>query len=207
MTFNRFNKIQTRPTLRRGAFNLREFTGFLALLTATLLLLLTGTNSANAQLAGKGEIKGVVTDASGAVIPGAVVTATSATQGTKISRTSSSSGDFDITPLNPDVYTLTVTAKGFQTLSQQEVHVNALEVADLKLTMTIGSETQTIDVSAAPPQLETSNATLGATMENDVYSALPLEMGAYGQPDQRRATDFAALMPGVQSNETNGDLT
>ncbi|HEX3966777.1 MAG TPA: TonB-dependent receptor [Edaphobacter sp.] len=199
-----FKNIHRQATLRRGTFNLREFAGFLALLTAIVLF---ATSSANAQLAGKGEIKGVVTDSSGAVIPGAVLTATSTTQGTKVSRTSSSSGDFDITPLNPDVYTLTVTAKGFQTLTQQDVHVNALEVADLKLTMTIGSETQTVNVSAAPPQLETSNATLGATMENDVYSALPVEMGAYGQPDQRRATDFAYLMPGVQSNNTNGNAT
>ena len=40
-----------------------------------------------------------------------------------------------------------------------------------------------------------------------MYSALPIEMGAYGQPDQRRATDFAFLMPGVQGNNTNGNAT
>ncbi len=40
-----------------------------------------------------------------------------------------------------------------------------------------------------------------------MYSALPIEMGAYGQPDQRRATDFAFLMPGVQGNNTNGNPT
>ncbi len=44
-------------------------------------------------------------------------------------------------------------------------------------------------------------------MENELYSALPIEMGAYGQPDQRRATDFAFLMPGVQANNTNGNAT
>ena len=198
-----FNKIQGQATLCRGTFNVRAFSGLLVLLTAIVLW----SPSANGQLSGKGEIKGVVTDSSGAVVPGAVVTATSATQGNKMSRTTSSSGDFDLTPLNPDVYRITVTAKGFQTLNQQNVHVNALEVADLKLSLTVGAESQSIDVSAAPPQLETSNATLGATMENDVYSALPIEMGAYGQPDQRRATDFAFLMPGVQSNNTNGNAT
>ena len=119
----------------------------------------------------------------------------------------SSSGDFDLSPLNPDIYRVTVTAKGFQTLTQENVHVNALEVSDLKLALTVGSESQSIDVSAAPPQLETSNATLGATMEKEMYSALPIEMGAYGQPDQRRATDFAFLMPGVQGNNTNGNAT
>jgi Carboxypeptidase regulatory-like domain/TonB dependent receptor len=199
-----FTKFQRRATQRRGTSHLRAFSGLFVLLTTIALLWST---SASAQLAGKGEIKGVVTDSSGAVVPGAVVTATSTTQGTKITRTTSSSGDFDISPLNPDVYTITVTAKGFETLAQQDVHVNALEVADLKLALTIGSESQSINVSAAPPQLETSNATLGATMENDMYSALPVEMGAYGQPDQRRATDFAYLMPGVQSNNTNGNAT
>lgn len=40
-----------------------------------------------------------------------------------------------------------------------------------------------------------------------MYSALPIQMGAYGSPDQRRVTDFALLMPGVQGNETNGNAT
>jgi hypothetical protein len=194
-----------RPsTLRRGFTSIRVFSGFFVLLTAIALLC---TPSARAQLSGKGEIKGVVTDSSGAVVPNAVVTATSTTQGSKFTNISTSSGDFDITNLNPDIYRVTVTAKGFQTLNQEDVHVNALEVADLKVSLTVGSESQSIEVSTLPPQLETSNATLGATMENDVYSALPIEMGAYGQPDQRRATDFAFLMPGVQGNNTNGNPT
>jgi hypothetical protein len=44
-------------------------------------------------------------------------------------------------------------------------------------------------------------------MEQETYAALPIEMNAYGQADQRRATDFAYLMPGVQGNETNGNAT
>jgi hypothetical protein len=199
-----FNEIQRQATLRRGTSRVRAFSGFFLLLTAIILL---WSSSATAQLAGKGEIKGIVTDSTGAVVPGAVVTAISTTQGTTLARTTSSAGEFDLTPLNNDIYKVTVVAKGFQTLTQEDVHVNALEVADLKITLTIGSENQSIDVSAAPPQLETSNATLGATMENDLYSALPIEMGAYGNPDQRRATDFAFLMPGVQGNNTTGNAT
>ncbi len=191
-------------TLGRGPLNDRVFTRLLLVLTAVALL---WGSTANAQLAGKGEIKGSVTDSTGAVVPGATVTATSTTTGTKFTRTTSDAGEFDLSPLNNDIYTVTTTAKGFQTLTQENVHVNALEVEDLKITLTVGSETQTVDVSTAPPQLETSNATLGATMENDLYSALPIEMGAYGSPDQRRATDFAFLMPGVQGNNTTGNAT
>jgi hypothetical protein len=197
------HSIQKHATVRRGTSAVRVLSGLLLL----LVILLLSSSPVKAQLAGKGEIKGTVTDSSGAVIPNAIVTATSSTTGTKFSRTTSSAGEFDLSPLNNDIYTVSITAKGFQSLTQENVHVNALEVEDLKLILTVGSETQTISVSTAPPQLETSNATLGATMENDLYSALPIEMGAYGNPDQRRATDFAFLMPGVQGNNTNGNAT
>ncbi len=89
-----FIKIQSQATVRRGTSKVRVLSGLLVLLTAMVL----SSSSASAQLSGKGEIKGVVTDSSGAVVPGAVVTATSATQGTKVSRTTSNSGDFDLTP-------------------------------------------------------------------------------------------------------------
>ncbi|ERR1700722_13242387 len=92
-------------------------------------------------------------------------------------------------------------------LTQQNVLVNALETQTLNPKLSVGSSSQTVTVSTAPPAFETTNATLGGTMESEMYSALPLQMGAGGQPDQRRATDFAALMPGVQANETNGNLT
>src|SRR5258707_7624575 len=100
-----FNKIQRQSTLRRGAFNVRVLSGLLLLLTATVLL---WSSSASAQLSGKGEINGVVTDSTGAMVPGATVTATSTTQGTKATATTSSSGDFDLSPLNPDIYRVTV---------------------------------------------------------------------------------------------------
>jgi Carboxypeptidase regulatory-like domain/TonB-dependent Receptor Plug Domain len=198
------SKLQKRTALRFGTCRVRVNSGFLIFFIAVVLLC---NPSAHAQLSGKGEIKGVVTDSSGAVVSGATVTATSTTQGTKLIRTTSSSGDFDLTPLNPDIYRIVVTANGFRTLTQENVQVNALEVSNLKLALTIGSESQSIDVSAAPPALETSNAVLGATMEQELYAALPIQMGAGGNPDQRRATDFAVLMPGVQGNETNGNAT
>src|SRR5215469_7372728 len=162
---------------------------------------------AGAQLSGKGSIKGAVTDPTGAVVPNATDVATSTTRGTSLTATSTSSGDYELSPLDADVYTVTVKAPGFATTTQENVHVNSLEVSNVNVTMKVGSETESVTVSSAPPQLETSNATLGATMENDLYSALPIEMGAYGNPDQRRATDFAFLMPGVQGNNTNGNPT
>jgi len=162
---------------------------------------------ATAQLAGKGQINGTVTDTSGAAIPGAQVEVKSKQTSISANTTTTASGDFSLPTLDPGDYSVTIIANGFQKMVQENVHVNALETQTLNPKLTVGAASEEVTVSAAPPQLETTNATLGATMEQEMYSALPIEMGAYGQPDQRRATDFAFLMPGVQGNNTNGNAT
>jgi len=171
----------------------------------TIFLLVCST--ASAQLAGKGAVSGQVVDSTGAAIPGATVVITKDANNISVTTTATSSGDFQVSTLDPGVYTITVTASGFQKLVQKNVQVNALETQTFNPKLTVGAATQEVTVSSAPPQLETTNATLGGTMEQEMYSALPIEMGAYGSPDQRRATDFAFLMPGVQGNNTNGNPT
>lgn len=172
---------------------------------AVLILALCG--SASAQLSGKGAIAGTVSDKTGAVIPGADVSATNDATGITATTKSTSAGSFIFSTLDPGIYTVTVAATGFQKLTQQNIHVNALESQTFNPVLTVGSQSEVVTVTAEPPQLETGNATLGATMEQETYSALPVEMGAYGQADQRRATDFVYLMPGVQGNNTNGNAT
>src|SRR5215471_13975709 len=105
---------------------------FLRLLLIGIAILLNGI-PLTAQLSGKGSIKGSVTDPSGAVVPNATITATSTTRGTKLMVTSTGSGDYNLSPLDPDIYTVTVKAAGFSTTTQQNVHVNALEVSDLNI--------------------------------------------------------------------------
>jgi hypothetical protein len=163
--------------------------------------------SATAQLTGKGSITGTVTDSTGASIPTATIAATNLATGITTTTNTTGSGDFSFPNLDPGIYTVTTTAQGFQKLVHTNIHVNAMESQQYNPSMTVGQTSSEITVTSQPPQLETTNATLGATMENETYSALPLEMGAYGSPDQRRATDFAYLMPGVQGNETNGNAT
>ncbi|HXS11678.1 MAG TPA: carboxypeptidase-like regulatory domain-containing protein [Acidobacteriaceae bacterium] len=184
----------------------RRLTFFRIVFLIPVLLLVTWV-AATAQLAGKGQINGTVTDTSGAAIPGAEVVVKSKQTSLSTNTTTTSSGDFSLPTLDPGDYTVMITANGFQKLVQENVHVNALETQTLNPKLTVGATSEEVTVSAAPPQLETTNATLGATMEQEMYSALPIEMGAYGQPDQRRATDFAFLMPGVQANNTNGNAT
>jgi hypothetical protein len=172
-----------------------------------LVIAMMAPFGAKAQLSGKGQITGLVTDKTGAVIPGAVIAVTNTATGITVTTTSTGSGDYNFPNLDPGIYTVVTTAKSFEKLLQENVHVNALESQTYNPVLTVGGANVEITVTAAPPQLETSNATLGATMEQDTYSELPIEMGAYGNPDQRRATDFVYLMPGVQGNETNGNAT
>ncbi|HEU5351506.1 MAG TPA: carboxypeptidase regulatory-like domain-containing protein [Terracidiphilus sp.] len=182
-----------------------RFTAYILGATAALCALCA--LPAAAQLAGKGAISGTIADKTGAVIPGATIAATNQSTGLTTSTSSTGAGDFTFANLNPGTYTVTTEAKGFEKLVQKNLHVNALETTVYNPTLTVGGANEEITVTAEPPQLETTNATLGATMENETYSELPIEMGAYGQADQRRATDFVYLMPGVQGNETNGNAT
>jgi hypothetical protein len=181
---------------------MKKITIFLALLFTLTLARVT-----EAQLAGKGSISGVVTDPTGAVISNAQITVTSTTRGISLTAKSSGSGDYTVSPLDADIYTVSITAEGFQTTRQENVHVDALSVTDVPIKMMIGASSETVTISAEPPALETSNATLGATLEQHTYAALPIQMGGYGNDGARRATDFVALIPGVQFNETNGDPT
>ena len=162
---------------------------------------------AAAQLAGKGQLTGKVADATGAAIPNASVTATRDDSGVATKTTSTGAGDYALPTLDPGIYTVTTVATGFETLTQHNVHINALETQTYNPALVVGSETQTVTVDSAPPQLETTNATLGGTMEQEMYAALPLQMNAGNQSSQRRATDFAFLMPGVQGNNTSGNAT
>ena len=170
----------------------------------SVLVALFGIRSCpvQAQLAGNGEITGTVTDASGAVVPNATVAVTATATKQVIVRKTTNSGDYSVTPLPPGAYTLTVTANGFEKYVQENVNVNALEKISLNIGLTVGAANETVTVSTLPPNITTTDATLGGAMELQMYANLPLQMsqGGSGTPDQRRATDFEYLLPGVQNN-------
>jgi hypothetical protein len=164
-----------------------------------LLFALCGASSW-AQLAGTGAISGTVQDPTGAVVANATVTATNVDTNVQTVRTTTSAGDYNVTPLQPGNYIVTVMAKGFEGFKQENIVVNALATVALNIKMTLGQANETVTVTSAPPLLSTTDATLGAVMDNEMYSSLPVQMGQGGNADQRRATDFAYLMPGVQDN-------
>ncbi|WP_245818108.1 TonB-dependent receptor [Granulicella rosea] len=146
---------------------------------------------------GAGTITGTVADATGAVIPGATVTALNVATGVKTVRIATSSGLYTINPINPGTYTVTVTNPGFSTFKQENIVVDALGTVGLNVMLKTGDQAETITISAAPPQLETTDSTLGGVIENSTYTALPLLITG-GQ--QRDVTQFSNLLPGAQVN-------
>ena len=150
---------------------------------------------AMAQTGGQGAITGTVTDSTGALVPKATVVARNVDTGVETRRTTSSDGLYNIAPLIPGNYTLTVTGSGFRTFQQENLTVYALNNLGVNVTMRTGAQTETVTVTSAPPALETTNATLGGTIDNNLVSKLPIMITGL---QQRDITQFSNLLPGAQ---------
>jgi hypothetical protein len=157
-----------------------------------LLAITAGTVSA--QIAGSGTIQGTVTDASGATVPQASVTAVNVATGVATARQTTASGLYVLSPLPAGEYNIRVAATGFQTSNQEHLVVEALSTVSLDVELKVGSANQQVTVEAAATALRTEDATLGGSMQNNIYEALPLAMGS-GVP--RDPTMFIGLIPGV----------
>jgi Carboxypeptidase regulatory-like domain len=155
-----------------------------------------------AQTAGEGTLEGTVTDSSGAVVGHATVTVINTATGVQTVRDSSSAGFFSVAPLLPGTYTVQVAAKGFKTLVQDNVVVDATQTRTITPILTVGTETQTVTVTAAPPVLDTADATIGLIVENSTYTNLPIQMSNA----QRDPTAFGILTPGAQTANNGGRL-
>jgi hypothetical protein len=155
-----------------------------------------------AQTGGEGAITGTVTDSTGAVVAGASVTATNVDTAQTTTRPTTSAGSYEIAPLLPGTYTLTVTAKGFEVFKQENMEIDAMHISGLNVVLKPGSESVTVTVTAAPPALETTNPVIGATMQTDFYTELPVMMdgSAAGNNQQRDITQLSNLLPGAQVN-------
>lgn len=168
----------------------------LALVFTAAIAPIALTPAAYAQTGGEGAISGTVADSTGAVIPNAVVVARNVATGVETRRTSTGSGFYSISPIIPGTYTITVTAKGFSGFQQENIQVNAASNFGLNIPLQAGS-TETVTITAAPPALETTNSTLGGTLDNATFTALPLMITG---SQQRDITQFSNLLPGAQVN-------
>jgi len=117
-----------------------------------------------AQTASTGAVRGNIVDASGAAMSGVVVEAVSNSTGTQRSTTSEAAGTYTMGLLPPGVYRLRFSAPGFETVSPAPVTVSVTETATVNITMALGAQQQTVEVSAAvDPLIQTESAALAPT--------------------------------------------
>jgi hypothetical protein len=138
--------------------------------------LLLAMTSANAQDA-RGTLLGRVTDQSGAGIVGAKVEGVNTDTGVHASTTSNSSGDYILPYLIPGPYNLTVEQAGFKTYTRTAILLREGDRATSDVTMQVGDATQSVEVSAAAPLLDTSTASLGQTVDSRAIAELPTKDG------------------------------
>jgi len=165
----------------------RSFSFTAALLFAVSLV--AWTPRANAQ-AVYGNILGTVTDPQGAAVVGAKVTVTDKNKGTTQETTTNESGNYSVTHLIPDPYSVKVEAQGFKTSEQQDVTVSADTGARVDLTLQLGSASESVEVTAETPQLKTDRADVATTFNQAYVEDLPII--------NRNFTQIELLSPGAQ---------
>ena len=150
-----------------------------------------------------GGIQGTITDLKGDGVPKAQVIATNTDTGIQTTKLTTNAGTYSIAALEPGPYNVEVVAPGFQRLLQENVTIDRNQLLGLNLKLPIGGENTTVTVTDAPPFIDTTSSTLGGTIENDLYTNLPITMnGAARDP-----TAFQYLMPGVQEKPTDNNGT
>ncbi len=133
-------------------------------------------------------LRGTIKDPSGALVPGARITITDKATGKSLSTVADSSGAYNFAQITPSKYTIVVSMSGFgdQTKSA-ELLVN--QPATIDFALSVQASTVTVDVSAIAQTLNTSDASLGNSADNELIQALPSET--------RNVPDLLSLQPGV----------
>jgi hypothetical protein len=136
-----------------------------------------------------GSITGTVTDPSGAIIPGATVTLVNQGTGLKLTTVTNASGNYTFTPIRIGTYTVQASFKGFQQAVHKDVVVQVTQQVTVNFTLQPGAVTQVINVTAAPPLLQTGTASVGQVVNQRQVNNLPL--------NGRNYTFLAQLAAGV----------
>jgi hypothetical protein len=146
-----------------------------------------------------GVITGTVNDQAGAVILSAKVTITSQTTGVSTVMTADSRGSFTSAPIKADVYSVAVTAPGFESETQVGVRLQVQDRLNLEFKMVVGQVSQSVTVTDQSPALQTQTSSLGQVISSETMTDIPLNGRSYLQ--------LASLSTGVigTTTGTNGN--
>ena len=161
---------------------------------AFALLLAAITASAQTPTAG---ITGRVTDANGAVVPGATIKVTNLATNIAQQTVSNDAGDFVLPYLNPAAYSLEAQASGFRTYKRASFTLDVGQTLRLDIALEVGAASETVNITDAPTALTTETGTRGEVITGAEIAELPL--------DGRNFSDLALLSGGVIPKGDGGD--
>jgi hypothetical protein len=165
-------------------------------LAQVLLLSLVASSTAFAQTT-NATLGGTVSDASRALIPGVMVTATNTQTGIFTSVITNETGAYQFASLQTGVYKVTADLPGFQTQTYNDVTLGVGQQVRLNFTMQVSGQTQTVEVNVAPDTLiATTSASVGTVLPDYRVRELPLAT--------RNVLDLATAMPGAQGSNFAG---
>lgn len=141
---------------------------------------------------GDGGLRGYVKDEQGAALPGATVTATSATSLAPVTGVSDAEGYYRLINMRPGSYLITVSMPGFAVTKQDKVLIRAGGTFALDFTLKIGGLEESVTVEGEAPMLEISKPSNVLNFDGDFQKELPVQA-------RRNWSDFLELTPGVIS--------
>jgi Carboxypeptidase regulatory-like domain/TonB-dependent Receptor Plug Domain len=167
-----------------------KFFGCLTLISTCLLLLPCAFGQVD-----EGSITGLVQDPTGAVVPNAKVTLLNTDQGLSQTTNTDGSGVYTFSPVRIGNCSVSATAPGFSVTTQQHINVAVSQNVRVNVELKTGAATETVEVTTAPPQMQTEDASVGQVVNEQSVNNLPL--------NGRNFTFLAQLAAGVNTPQAD----
>lgn len=157
---------------------------------SALLAVLFSSATAWAQI-GRATLLGTVTDPADSVIVGAIITITHLATNTVYSTATNDSGFYTVPDVRVGAYRVAAEIQGFKRAVRSGIVLQVGDRAEINFRLEVGAVVESVEVTAAAPLVNTSDATLGKVIENERMTSLPL--------NGRSALALVVLTPGVRS--------
>jgi hypothetical protein len=154
------------------AMRINRFSSFLC--AFPLILLLLAVTFATGQASYTAQVRGVVKDASGALVPHATVAITNDATGIVTTAHTDDHGLYILTGLRPAVYTIRADASGFRAMEQKNVVLQVDQQTSIDFTLQPLGVITTVEVTEAAPLLDTESAAIGTDVTNQYVRDIPL---------------------------------
>jgi hypothetical protein len=150
-----------------------------------------------------GTISGIVTDASGAVIPSAAVTITQTDTNVHLTLSTNDAGFYSAPSLHPGPYSVEVSKTGFQTQKNTGIELRVQDRLEINVHLALGTTSTAVTVTGTAPVLESETSSLGQVVESKTIDDLPLN----GRTFIQLATLSAGTLPSNRSADKDSFIS